>query len=98
MTEVKIVINTALTGLFFQVTYALHVVSDRLPLTCVILSSQVNLFYNDYNFTNYLFLEICNMLPLMVFKHFMKLVITEICCVFLQLHLLILEASFMQLK
>lgn len=81
--------------MFFQVTYVLHVVSDRLPLTCVILSSQVNLFYNDYNFTNYLFLEICNMVPLIIFKYFMKLVIMEIFRVFLQLHLLVLEARFM---
>lgn len=84
--------------MLFQVTYVLHSVSDRLPLTCVILSPQVNLFHNDYDFTNYLFLEICNMLPLTIFKYFLKLVIMEIFCVFALLHLLMLEASFMQLK
>lgn len=38
------------------------------------------------------------MLPLTIFKYSMKLVIMEIFCVFLQLHLLALEASFMELK
>jgi len=66
-----------------------------LPLiTCVILSSQVNLFYNDYDFTNYLFLEICNMLSLTIFKCFRKPVITELLHFFLQFHVVILDNRF----